>query len=69
MPIGRVAGLMLLAVGIALLVMGHDATDSFGEQLSKTFTGHYSQDTVWYIVGGIAALVGGAALALFGGRR
>jgi hypothetical protein len=69
MPIGRVAGLMLLAVGIALLVIGRDATNSFGEQLSKTFTGRYSQDTTWYLVGGIAALVGGAALALFGGRR
>jgi len=69
MTLGRIAGLMLLAVGVALLVVGHDATDSPVEQLSKTFTGRYSQDTLWYLIGGAAAIVGGGALALFGARR
>jgi hypothetical protein len=69
MPLGRVIGLMLLAVGVALLVVGHDATDSPLEHLSKAVTGKYSQDTMWYLVGGAAAIVGGAALALFGARR
>src|SRR5271155_2479038 len=59
MTLGRIAGLMLLAVGVALLVVGHDATDSPVEQLSKTFTGRYSQDTLWYLIGGAAAIVGG----------
>jgi len=69
MPLSRVVGLVLVAVGVALLVMGHNATQSPAEELSKTFLGHYSHETFWYLVGGIAAVVGGGAVALFGARR
>jgi hypothetical protein len=69
MAIGRIVGLVVLAVGIALLVIGHNASDSPVDQLSKTFLGHYTHETVWYLVCGAAAIVGGGALALFGARR
>ncbi len=69
MPLGRIAGLILLAVGVALLVIGHNASDSPMERLSEALTGRYSHETQWYLIGGIAAVVGGAGLALFGGRR
>ena len=68
MSLSRIAGLVLVAVGVALLVMGHNATQSPAEELSKTFLGRYSHETVWYLVGGIAALVGGGVIALFGAR-
>jgi hypothetical protein len=65
----RVIGLMLLAIGVALLVIGHNESQSPLEQLSETLTGRYSHETVWYLIGGTAAVVGGGALALFGARR
>ncbi len=69
MPLGRILGLIILAVGVALLVIGHNATQSPVEQLSESFLGRYTHETQWYLIGGIAAVVGGAALALFGARR
>jgi hypothetical protein len=66
MTMTRVMGLVLLAVGVLLLMLGLTATDSLMEQISQMVTGHFTERTTWYIVGGIAALVCGAALALFG---
>lgn len=65
----RIIGAVLLAVGVVLLVMGLNATHSVGEKVLEGVTGRYSDHTTWYILGGIAALVGGAALAFFGDRR
>lgn len=69
MPLVRILGLVLVALGIAMLVVGHNATQAPLEQLSETLTGRYSHETQWYLFGGIAAVVAGGALALFGARR
>jgi uncharacterized membrane protein len=66
---GRVLGYILLAVGVALLIFGLRSTDKVGEKITEGVTGHYTDTTMWYIVGGIAAAVGGGAMVLFGGRR
>lgn len=59
----KMMGLVLLAVGLALLFFGWQASQSIGEQVVETFTGRFSDGTMWYIIGGIAAIVGGAFLA------
>jgi hypothetical protein len=64
----RIIGLVVLVVGVVLLVMGINQAQSFSEGLREDITGEYSDDTQWYIIGGIAAIVGGGALALLGGR-
>lgn len=64
----RVAGLVLLAVGVALLMLGINATQSLEEEVREGLTGKYSSETLWYIVGGAAAIAGGAVLALTSGR-
>ena len=65
----RIIGLVLLAVGVTLLIFGYNASQSVSEQIVEGFTGRFTQQTMAYLIGGIAALVGGAALALWGGRR
>jgi hypothetical protein len=62
MPVARTLGIILLAAGLVFLVMGLQATDAPAEQLSHTFFGRYSHQTVWYIAGGLAALVAGGFL-------
>jgi len=65
----RIIGLVLLAVGVTLLIFGYNASQSVGEQIVEGVTGRFTQQTMMYLIGGIAAIVGGAALALWGGRR
>lgn len=62
----RIVGFVLLIAGIALLLFGLNAADSVAEQVRETVTGRFSTVTTWYIIGGIAAIVGGCVLALFG---
>jgi hypothetical protein len=69
MAMSRVLGAVLLVVGIALLFFGMNATDKPVEELSNTFLGHYTDETMWYLVGGGAAAVAGILMFLFGGRR
>jgi len=65
----RIIGLVLLAVGVTLLIFGYNASQSVGEQIVEGVTGRFTQQTMMYVIGGIAAIVGGAALAFWGGRR
>lgn len=66
MPMGRVFGAVALVAGLILLGFGLNASDTPMEQLSETFTGSYSDKTMWYLVGGAAAAFGGAVLLLLG---
>ena len=65
----RIIGLVLVAVGVTLLIFGYNASQSVGEQIVEGVTGRFTNQTMAYLVGGIAAIVGGAALAFWGGRR
>jgi uncharacterized protein DUF3185 len=64
----RIVGLVLLAVGVTLLIFGYNASQSVGEQIVEGFTGRFTNQTMAYLIGGIAAIVGGAALTIWGGR-
>jgi hypothetical protein len=64
----RIIGLVLLAVGVTLLIFGYNASQSVGEKVVEGITGRFTEQTMGYLIGGIAALVGGAALCIWGGR-
>ena len=64
MKISKILVTVCILVGIALLVLGIMATQHTGEKVMGEITGHYTNQTVWYIVGGIALIAGG-----FGIRR
>lgn len=55
-------------VGIILLVMGIRATDAFASQVSKFFTGSPTDRAIWMTLGGIAAIMVGAAMAMLSSR-
>ncbi len=64
----RILGLVIMVLGVVLLVVGMNSSHSIADQVSNTFTGRFTQGTTWYIIGGIAALIGGGAMLLMGGR-
>ncbi len=67
MNISRILGLILLVVGIVCLGFGWNSSQTVVNKLAGATTGRYTSDTMWYIFGGIAMALGGAALFL-GGR-
>jgi uncharacterized membrane protein HdeD (DUF308 family) len=62
----QLAGIVLLVVGVLLLFFGWQATGSMGEQMHETFMGRYTDQTMWYLIGGAASAVGGLFLLLTG---
>lgn len=62
----RIIGIALLAVGVVLLVIGMNSSHSAVDQLSNTFTGRFTDNTTWYIVGGIGVGIAGLALMFSG---
>jgi hypothetical protein len=64
----RIAGIVCLVIGVVLVVMGINASHSAADQVSNTFTGHFTNATTWYILGGIALAIVGCFLTFIGGR-
>lgn len=65
----KLMGVVLLIVGVALLVFGVNASHSFADQVSNTFTGHFTDATTWYILGGIGCGIAGLMVLLTGVRH
>jgi hypothetical protein len=51
--------LALLITGIVLLIFGLGSADSIQNAFSRFFTGHFTDRTMWLIVGGCVCAVAG----------
>ncbi len=49
----------LLAGGILLIIFGVNASNSFGSDVSRFFTGSPTDKAIWMMVGGVVASVVG----------
>jgi len=68
MSMSRIAGIVSLVIGVVLLIFAYQASNTAVEELSNTLTGRYTDQTMWYLILGIAAAIGGGALLIFGRR-
>ncbi len=64
----QIVGVVLVVVGVILLGFGYNAAQSPADQLAETFTGTFTDQTMWFFILGAAAVVGGGLLALLGRR-
>jgi len=62
-------GIVLLAVGAVLVVIGMNASHSAADQISNNFTGRFTRETVWYLVGGGAAALLGLLMVVGSASR
>lgn len=67
MGVSKLLGIILLVVGIIVLLFGFNASQSLGDQVTETLTGRFTDETMWYIIGGTVAIVVGSLLAF--GRK
>lgn len=58
----KIAGLILIVVGAGLLYFGLQATGSLAEEVHETFTGRFSDETMFYLIGGGVSLVVGIVM-------
>ncbi|HSS64203.1 MAG TPA: DUF3185 family protein [Gammaproteobacteria bacterium] len=63
---GKLIGLILIVAGAVLLYFGINATESPLEELSRTLTGRYSNETMIYLIAGGVAAVAGLAMLIKG---
>jgi len=52
-----------LVVGVILLYFGWQSSQSLGDQLTEAVTGRFTDNTMWFIIGGAAAVIAGAFMA------
>lgn len=64
----RLLGAALLVAGVILFVIGMNASHSAADRWSNFFTGHFTDATVWYIVGGAITGLLGLFMVAFNGR-
>lgn len=69
MKTAQLSGIMIFAIGAILLAFAYHASNAPVDQLSNTFTGHYTDRTMWYVVIGAATAIGGGLVAAFGVRE
>ncbi len=58
----KVISIILLVGGIALMIAGFNATNSFSSDVSRFFTGSPTDKAVWMLIGGAVASILGLTM-------
>jgi len=61
-----IIGLAVLAIGFVLLFFAWRASQAPMDQLSEALTGRFTDNTMWYLIGGVVGVVVGAAMLFRG---
>lgn len=65
----RALGFVILVIGVVFLVVGLNATLSLTEKVVEGVSGRYSDNTTWYIIGGILLILGGGTIVFLRGNE
>jgi|TARA_R100001129_G_C5175644_1_gene206190 uncharacterized membrane protein HdeD (DUF308 family) len=55
----RIVGIVLLVVGAILLYFSYEASQSLASEMSEMATNEPTDNTIWYLIGGVAAVIVG----------
>ena len=66
MSMTQILGAVALVIGLVLLGFAYQASNAPMEQVSDALTERYTNQTMGYLIVGIAAAVGGVLLVVFG---
>lgn len=68
MNVNQIFGVIGIVLGAVLVGVAYDSSNAPMDQISEALTGRYTDHTMWYLILGIVAAVGGGLFALFGKR-
>lgn len=66
MNTGKLVAIVLLVLGAVLLFMGYQSSQGLDDQISETFTGNFTDQTMWYFLGGGICAIAGLVMFLRG---
>lgn len=64
MGIRRILGLVIFIVGMFLLIIGIRSTHGINEKIVNEVKGRYTNETLWYIIGGSALIIVGGSIII-----
>ena len=53
----RIVGNVLIIVGAILLYFSYEASQSIASEVSEMATNEPTDNTIWYLIGGVAAVI------------
>ncbi|HKL53089.1 MAG TPA: DUF3185 family protein [Wenzhouxiangellaceae bacterium] len=62
MSTNRIIALALIVIGIVLIFLGYQSSQGLDDQLSEAVTGNFTDETIFYWVGGAIAMIAGLAM-------
>ena len=65
----RPLGIALVVVGIVLLVLASQSTNSISSDFSRFFTGSPTNKSIWLLIGGLASVITGGVMTVRGASR
>ena len=68
MRMTQILGAVALVIGVVLMGLAYHSSNAPMDQVSNAITGRFTDQTMWYLILGIAAAVGGVLLFAFGRR-
>jgi drug/metabolite transporter (DMT)-like permease len=64
----QIVGIVVLVLGVVLLGFAYQSSNAPVDQISSLLTGRYTEQTMWYLIGGVGLTLAGGLLAFFGRR-
>src|SRR5688572_16720098 len=68
MRTSQILGVVALVLGAVLLFFGYQSSNAPLDQVSNAVTGRFTDQTMWYLIGGIGIVLFGGLLTVFGRR-
>lgn len=62
MNTNKLIAIILLVLGAFLLYMGYQSSQGLDDQISEAFTGNFTDQTIWYLIGGGISVVAGLVM-------
>jgi hypothetical protein len=67
MNASQMVGIVVLVLGAVLLGFTYQSSNAPLDQISSIVTGRYTDQTMWYLIGGIVLVLAGGLLTILGG--